>query len=369
MTDPSAQRDPLRRVQMLRAIAALSVAIRHAQHDAATLAERSGASFAPWDPIPWSAGVDVFFVISGLIMVHASQGLFARPQGPRIFLARRIARIVPLYWSVTTLYLIALITAPDVLNQTYVTVGFVIKSYLFIPAARPDGWVQPLYELGWTLNYEMFFYALFAASIVLPARRACVSLLCVLVSLVIGGRLIDRHAQPSAFWTDPIILEFGFGVAIGLARASGLRISRLAAVACVGLGVAALAFAAHVQDVLDLVARPLAYGVPAFLIVAGFALTADAPHRESAAARCAVAAGDASYALYLLHPFVIRGVGLAFERTGAFGFLGAWIYIAAALGGSLGAAFLCYRFFERPLTEHARRLLRAGSRRENLRLA
>ena len=67
-------------VQVLRALAAGAIALHHAQWDAETLQLRSGHSFQAWNPIPWSAGVDIFFVISGLIMVHASQRLFAKPE-------------------------------------------------------------------------------------------------------------------------------------------------------------------------------------------------------------------------------------------------------------------------------------------------
>ncbi|MET0430390.1 MAG: acyltransferase, partial [Microvirga sp.] len=86
-------------VQVLRALAALSVAFLHAQHDALTLAGRAGTVLALPDRLPWMAGVDVFFVISGFIMVYSSRDLFARPGGPAVFLARRVARVVPLYWA------------------------------------------------------------------------------------------------------------------------------------------------------------------------------------------------------------------------------------------------------------------------------
>ena len=83
-------------VQVLRALAALSIAMLHAQHDAGTLAERLGQSFTPIDAFPWEAGVDVFFVISGFIMVHASAPLFGRAEARSTFLVRRVARIVPI---------------------------------------------------------------------------------------------------------------------------------------------------------------------------------------------------------------------------------------------------------------------------------
>ena len=122
---------------------------------------------------PWLAGVDIFFVISGFIMVYASSRWFGSARAPRVFLAHRIARIVPLYWATMMVYLAVLLLTPWLLNSEYLAPHFVIASFLFIPAARPDGLVQPLYSLGWTLNYEMFFYALFAIAIAFPRRPRC----------------------------------------------------------------------------------------------------------------------------------------------------------------------------------------------------
>ena len=153
------------------------------------------------DAFPWLAGVDIFFVISGFIMVYASSRWFGSAQSPRVFLAHRIARIVPLYWATTMLYLAVVLFAPALLNSEYLAPGFVISSFLFIPAARPDGLVQPLYSLGWTLNYEMFFYALFAIAIAFPRRRG--------VPALIGGADPPRDARPGlrAPAATPCLLE------------------------------------------------------------------------------------------------------------------------------------------------------------------
>ena len=111
----------------------------HAQHDAATLAERAGGAFAPIAAFPWEAGVDVFFVISGFIMVHASAPLFGTaPGGGRIFLARRIARIVPIYWAVTTLYLAIALAVPEFLNREFVG-GTLCRRLLSLHSGDPTG--------------------------------------------------------------------------------------------------------------------------------------------------------------------------------------------------------------------------------------
>ncbi|TSE10926.1 acyltransferase [Mesorhizobium intechi] len=365
--EPS-QRETLVQVQVLRAVAATSVALRHAQHDAATLELEAGRTFQAWDPIPWSAGVDIFFVISGLIMVHTSRQLFAKTGGARLFLSRRLARIVPLYWTVTTLYLAVALLAPSVLNQDYINFRFVIESYFFIPATRPDGVVQPIYELGWTLNYEMLFYVLFTAVIVLPMGRAVTALLTTLAGMVLVGYLAAPLPEPFAFWSDPIVLEFAFGVTIGIMCASSLRPSGFirACVAAAGLG--ALMLAAAFPDVSMGLARPVVYGIPASLIVWSAALAPGGSRHESLAARWGASVGDASYALYLLHPFVIRAMRVFFWRTGLIFALGPWAFIASALVITFGVALITYRLFEKPLTRRARRLLGAGpSSRQQLR--
>ncbi|WEK49006.1 MAG: acyltransferase [Candidatus Kaistia colombiensis] len=354
------QRETLTQVQVLRAVAATSVAVSHAQHDAGTLELQNGRAFQAWNPIPWSAGVDVFFVISGLIMVHATQQLFAKPGGARLFLTRRIARVVPLYWAATVLYIAVALIAPTLLNQNYINLRFVVESYLFIPATRPDGVVQPIYELGWTLNYEMLFYVLFAVVIVLPLRWAVTALLAILAGLVVAGRLAAPLPQPLEFWTNPILLEFAFGVTIGIMGVWRWRPSGVIRACVAATGLAALMLVAAFPDVSVLLPRPLAYGLPAALIVWGGALAPSGREPERLAARWGAGIGNASYAIYLLHPFVIRAMRVIFWRTGLIGLLGPWAFVTMALAASFGAALITYRWFEKPLTHFARRLLGAG---------
>jgi exopolysaccharide production protein ExoZ len=355
----SSQPAILIQVQVLRALAAGCIALHHAQWDAETLQSRSGHSFQAWNPIPWSAGVDIFFVISGLIMVHTSQRLFAKPGGARLFLTRRIARIVPLYWATITLYVGMELLASSHLNQTYIAPWFVTASYLFIPAARPDSIVQPVYELGWTLNYEMLFYLLFAVAIMLPLRWASAALLATLAALVIVGQIAAPLPEPFAFWTNPIVIEFAFGAMIGLMCVSGIRLRGLVRAGLVVTGLAALLFAATFPKATWEL-RPLVYGLPAALIVGAAALATSRSGRDGAFTRWAAAAGDASFALYLLHPFVIRLMRGVFWKTGLAIHFGPLLFVVMALAASFGVALISYRWFEKPLTHYTRCLLGAG---------
>ena len=345
-------------VQLLRAFAALCVVAFHAQNDASVVAARLGRAFTRSEAFPWLAGVDIFFVISGFIMVYASARLFGAAQGPRIFLAHRIARIVPLYWATTMLYLVVVLLAPALLNSEYLAPGFVISSFLFIPAARPDGLVQPLYSLGWTLNYEMFFYALFAIAIAFPRRLGVPALVAALILLVLLGKALAPLPQPLAFWSDPIILEFAFGVALGWVSAKGGWINRPARL---GLAIVGLAlFALDLAQPRELLAlpRPLAYGLPAAFLVAAAALAS--PERRSSEnllIRWGVNLGDASYALYLLHPFIIRALRELVTRTGIAALIGPWTFVMLSIPCAAAAAICVNRVFERPITRATRHLL------------
>lgn len=343
-------------VQVLRALAALAVATLHAQHEAGLLAGRLGVPYRGLD-LPWIAGVDVFFVISGLIMVHASRGLFGMPGAWRPFLARRVARIVPLYWTVTGLYLAVAVLRPGLVSGGTPGPGAVAASLLFVPFARPDGTVQPVYSLGWTLNYEMLFYAAFAVALAWPARRALAGLALGLLALAGLGRALGPLPQPLGFWSDPIILDFGLGLGVGALHGRGLRLPGLAR-----LGLAAAGLVVLGLDVGGW-PRPLAYGVPAALLVAAAALgREESVARTGPGTRLGATLGDASYALYLVHPFVVRGLHEILWQTGLAGLagpIGPAGLVALALPGAAAASLLVHWWFERPATALARGLLGA----------
>jgi len=345
-------------VQALRAAAALMVAFHHGQHEAASIAGRTGAAFAPSHLLPWAAGVDVFFAISGFIIVHAAAPLHGRPGGARLFMAHRLARIVPLYWLASLLYLALALAAPGRIGGGALEPGYVLASFLFWPAARPDGSVQPLYGLGWTLNFEMLFYVLFAAALALGAgRRGTVAV----VAAVLGG-LVALHLAvpglpvPLAFWSETVVLEFLLGAGLGLVRVEGLRLSGPARIALALCGAGGLALSASLFGEAGGFLRPLVQGVPAACLVAAAALGPVRKEAQSGGVRLASLLGDASYALYLVHPFVLRGLGEGLLRSGLAAVLGPAACLALMLVGVVLAALAVHALVERPLGRRARAL-------------
>ena len=345
-------------IQILRAAAALLVVMHHAQFEAAALAQRTSQAFAPSALLPWAGGVDVFFVISGFIIVHAAAAHAAGPRGRRRFLAHRIARVVPLYWLVTALYLAVGLALPAALSGAGgpPDAGSVAASFLFWPAARPDGSIQPLYGLGWTLNGEMAFYALFAVGLGWGRRARVAWLVAALAAIVAAGAWLRPASVPLAFWSSPVMMEFALGALIAFARDEGLRLGRPVRAALALLGLVLLWRVAQDGADLDGFRRPLALGIPAACLVAAAALGDPRTRggRASPALSALAALGDASYALYLVHPFVLRGLREGLVRANLAALLDPWATLALMLALSVAAALLVHAFVERPMTRLAR---------------
>jgi exopolysaccharide production protein ExoZ len=115
-------------VQILRGLAALVVVL---QHDSGAMAERAFDSSLKFD---WGqCGVDIFFAISGFVMVLVTAGSWGRTGVARPFLARRLIRVVPLYWMFTAFKILLLLAMPSLALSTVLTHWHVISSFLFIP--------------------------------------------------------------------------------------------------------------------------------------------------------------------------------------------------------------------------------------------
>ena len=346
-------------VQVLRAVAALSVAFLHITQQAGVFVGRPGQPAYAWlRPLPWDAGVDVFFVISGFVMVWSSVRLFGRLDAPGVFLGRRIARVVPLYWAMTSLLVVVALASPHTISDGLESARYVVASYLFIPMQREDGFIQPVFRLGWTLNYEMLFYAIFALFIRFPARVAVPGVVATILGLATIGRVLQPGSLALRFWTDPIVLEFAFGVLLATVALSGLALNSAGRLFLLFAGLALLVATDHLEEL----PRGLAYGIPCALVMASAVL---GPVRPIQTRRMEVwvRLGDASYALYLVHPFPMRAFELLWLRLGLISPVGVLAFVASAMTATIVAAMALHRWLERPATDTMRRLLRARTER------
>jgi exopolysaccharide production protein ExoZ len=323
----------------LRALAAMMVVWVHSLYVIPGVVERLGPSYFG------GSGVDLFFVISGFIMVATTA---AKEVTARRFFALRIIRVVPLYW-LATLATVACAAYRHSFKDLYYTPGEIAKSLLFVPyvsAAGDSVGVWPIVLNGWTLNYEMFFYALFALSLAVPRRLRLPGLVVTLGLLAVSGRLFGPFANPLAsVYTSSLLLEFAAGMILAhlwlrAAQRDGLPLALLAI--AVGFFCLGAVFSRFV----------VASG--AFLVVAGCLH----PRISALQNRPLLELGNASYAIYLVHDFVLAALAWAWLRVfPPMTLTSSVCFMAAALVLCAGAGWLCHRFIERPLTSRLRAVL------------
>ncbi|MGY4830514.1 acyltransferase family protein [Sphaerotilaceae bacterium SBD11-9] len=302
---PPVSGTPIVGLQYLRALAALMVLFHH----------------APWHyPVQsWvvapvlanigSRGVDIFFVISGFVIAHTTRGFDPLvPRGTQAFdfWLKRLIRIVPLYW------LAALWDAKRLVWNHEAGLDMA-KDFLFVPHLNGQGLIWPHLFQGWTINYEMFFYALFALCMLAGRRRYLVLSLVLLglssVGVLIGSAQPLAHPAVVSFYTSNLLFEFLLGVWLELwMRRHPMQLPRPVAMGITLLGLVMLAVPNPdaTRGFLD--------GPAALLIVWSTMLWA-----AGTELRWLRAVGDASYSIYLFH-LTIFGVT-------------AWVFRAIGLGG------------------------------------
>jgi exopolysaccharide production protein ExoZ len=289
-------------------------------------------------------GVPIFFVISGIVMVVATQSMPKNAEGARLFMLRRIVRIVPLWWVALTVKVVIALVHPEVVNHNFFQVDYALKSYFFIPYFNDLRAVVPLHGVGWTLLHEIYFYILFSLAMWCALRPALVASLVILGMLALGQTV----AIDSPFWsvaTHTSNMYFVLGMVVGSAMLLGsARQGLRRSITVVLAAAAAVLFALQTQvDVHYAYPIVLALGAAA-LMCANLRL----PHGLNAIGRL----GDSSYSLYLFHPFVAPAALLVLGY-----FAPSWpaaAHICVAVIFTVAAAHLLHLWVEVPVVRWAR---------------
>ena len=349
----ASERAPQRKLpvlQSLRCVAASLVVIDHA----ILRGVRKGAFGVGWEPAASFAGLSgvfIFFVISGLIMYRTSAEDFGSGRGAARFVYRRVVRVVPLYWIATAIAAANHVTMLDFLPR-------LLRSLFFIPYVNDAGLAQPVLGVGWTLNYEMFFYTLFALALLMPRRVGLPALLLALVAVFFAR--VANGGDPRTgigFYGQPILLLFAAGVVVGWAETRWPRWTRTGRPRTVIFGVllvmAALTLGSvrsgQVPGDWQLLLDVMAVGT---VVVA----TTAAVSGSSRLDRVLEAGGDASYSTYLFHGFILTAltkVWFADPISRTWG--SAVVFVAVAVLAANIGGYVLHRLIERPLTRALRR--------------
>lgn len=335
-------------VQILRLVAAMLVVVMHATQALSVYVTGQGHGHY-W--ANGSAGVDIFFVISGFVMAMSTRTTFAttaiRLEAAWMFMKRRLLRIVPLYWFYTLLKAALLLALPGLAVRSTLEPGHLAASLLFIPSVSPWGLIEPTLTVGWTLNFEMLFYAVFALAIAWGAPRIRFCVLVFLAIFITG--LATPASVPLAFYAQPILFEFLLGACIAHAHIHYRRLPPAAGLLSIGAGLV-LMFGVPWDVSAN---RFFTWGLAAALVVLG------AVWLEPWIARARMAAplsflGDASYSIYLSHTFVVPAGVLALRHLGIQNGL---VIVSAVCLLVLLAGCLSYLWLERPMTTFLKRAL------------
>ncbi len=293
----------LNSIQFLRAIAAYGVVLFHT----ARFLRGNQTQVEVPDLVIGAAGVDLFFVISGFVMVYV-----AKPDDtPRQFMLRRLIRIAPLYWLATLAVIAVIAVVPWVFQNVDLSWPSWLYSFAFLPSHNGAGLVEPILFLGWTLNFEMLFYTIFAAALVLPATWRLIAITAGISTVWLWARFAGFGAAGD-FYSNAILFEFVIGCWIAAALMNdGVRkyCSRALGAVLVAAGIAGFAMVPAGVDITLEADRILRFGLPAALIVTGlvmFEMTSKTPLRLPLQAL-----GNSSYSAYLLHAFIVPIFGTA----------------------------------------------------------
>jgi exopolysaccharide production protein ExoZ len=330
-------------VQYLRAVAALMVVYYHVARMVPEFQQHLSLP-RPLRDEGLAAGVHVFFVISGFIMLATTTR-----SRPLDFLARRVIRIVPLYWLLTGLLALSILVVPNVFRQTVLTPEAFVKSALFIAYTDARGSIAPLVVAGWTLNIEMFFYGVFALGLLLSLERRLLLVAALLIALVFVGIPLRLPQAPPELWqiTRPWMLEFVLGMLIAQWWLKG-ALRTVPVLVCYGLIV--IGFVGLLTTWTSIFNDEADWIVPSALIVLG--TVALDQGRGIKQRRWPMLLGDASYSIYLSHFFTLAVIKSLWGRLGmTHRGGGAYTFALVAVAASIVVAVMTYRMVEKPLLD------------------
>lgn len=353
-------------IQGARGVAAMLVLLWHASRYLGPYG--SGVGGALFHPAV-TMGVDLFFVLSGFIMVVTTRDNDGSLGYAWLFLIKRFTRVWPTY-AVTLLATVALLQPWEAGIWSKVT-----RALVFMPlGSEGDSNVAPLFgvpplSVGWTLAYEMYFYLAFGLSLLAGRLQWPMLIVWGFATLVaipytmseqftIQYALIPEYRPPYRSYLDlltsPIIYMFLAGALIGALYLSPLRVRDAFQARFLLLSSATLIiwqYSSHTFLWHGLLGAGVSI-VPAMagLCIASKTLSIPCP-------AWLVGLGGVSYSLYLWHPLVQMG----FDRAaGAFGrsdlAVGTSPFITTTLL-SVAVALVSQRHLEQNLSNALRRAL------------
>jgi len=335
-------------IQYLRGIAALLVVLSHI----AWKNIQAGGSTMHWWHEAGTFGVDIFFIISGYIMVYITQNMHQKPHNIRIFLKKRFIRIIPLYWFYTLIALAIFILMPERVNSAGGNTD-VFKSFFLLPLASSENY---LVGVGWTLHYEFLFYILFSVGLLFSRTKGNIIVISVILFSVLFSMLIPSEGMSYIFYTflNDIFIEFALGIFLYFLLLKIKNIHWFLSLSSITLGILSFYYL-HTGGSFTGV-HHIDTGSSAFLICFGvISLEYLWKKREF---KLLTTLGNASYSIYLLHPFILVAVLIISNKLANIIPLNENILILIMLIVSLVGGYISHIFIEKNLIKWTKRVFK-----------
>lgn len=342
-------------IQAMRAIAALMVVLCHL-----IPIENKYAGTPPILPDFLShgkMGVDLFFVISGIVMVTITRNQFSRSGYPLNFIYRRTARIYPTYWFYTLLLLPVFFIKPEWINSAQGNQADLLASFLLLPSD-----FLPLVGVAWTLIHEMYFYLVFFIFLSALNEKHLPAALLIWGILVTVITLTVKTSNPTILLVShPLTLEFiaGCYIALFFRRATTKHV-------CIVIIFLILAWALLCYFYLISKSTPLhpesenwwrvaLYGIPSATLVIMAIFAENKGHIFHSAL---VSLGNTSYSMYLCHILVLSALGRVWLHFSTPSALDNFLFLSTLTISVILASIISYKYIELPLLNISQKIIK-----------
>ena len=342
------QKNNLDLIQVLRGVASLLVVL---YHTSANVIDKFNIDFCGNIFYFGSAGVDVFFVLSGFIITYSSFKLLNNRSNIGRFLYKRAVRIFPIYWIIIGLFLLMQLVFPAYYRTHYqLEIGNILATWLLLP-----GHVM-INGVSWSMSYELYFYVLFALAFIFPQKKwllyTGMAYMLGIIILFASGFSLGTMNNMMSMVLSPMIIEFFLGVCAALIIA---RIPAATGLPFIIIGIVLFLAGSIITDWYHIDLHPnffirvILFGPASFFIITGLV-------KYELGNRIKVPAvftdlGAASYSLYLLHlPVLVACIKIIAK----FNIHSPWLLHVLVF---MVIAFICfvsilfYKFAEKPLID------------------
>lgn len=304
------------------------------------------------------SGVDLFFVISGFVMVTVTRGKFQDFIPIIKFIYRRVSRIYPLFWFYSVAVMMFFLIQPSWFDSRHFDQVNIFDSFFLIPQVEAN-----ILLVSWSLIHEIYFYVVFSLILVAFSERAFIfSLFLWAMGVVAADLYLESFTPLLRLVSHPLTCEFIAGCMVGriyYRYKTKVKISRagwsyISAVSFFMLPFGYLLYRDLTGiEVPSSWSRVALFGGPSALLLCSLAF---AETNGRLLPRWLILVGDASYSVYLSHLLVFKALGMLWAVFAREGIIDNVVALPSMLLAVLIFGFLSFSLIEKNLLRLSRRI-------------